>query len=75
MLAEVGPIKISVNFAFLANFSYSLHPIKLKLVFQLDHDVEQHIFFFEFTVHQMLAEVCPLKISVNFSFPANYSYS
>ena len=29
---------------------------------------------FEVTIHQILTELCPLKISVNFSYPAN-SYS
>ena len=34
------PLKISINFSFLAKSSYSLHPIKLKLHVRLDHDVE-----------------------------------
>ena len=32
-------------------------------------------YLFKFTVHQILAELCPLKISVNFSFPADSSSS
>ena len=32
-------------------------------------------YYFEVTVHQISAELCPLKISVDFSFPANSSYS
>ena len=38
------PLKISVNFSYLAN-SYSLHHIDLKLDLWLDHDVEQCILF------------------------------
>ena len=45
ILAEYAPLKISVNFSFPANSSYSLHRIKLKLDLLLDHDVEQHILF------------------------------
>ena len=109
----------------MAKFSYSLHPIKLKLHVQLDHDVEQCILFrgysppnsrvkplrkcllifcfqlnpptvyirsgwnlicsktmmwssaycFKVTVHQILAELTPLKISINFFFSAKSSYS
>ena len=33
--------KISIMFWFPANSPYNLHPIKLKLDLQLDHDVEQ----------------------------------
>ena len=40
ILAELYPLKISINFSFLAKYSYSLRPIKLKLHVQLDHDVE-----------------------------------
>ena len=36
---------ISINFSLLAKSSYSLHPIKLKLHVQLDHDVVQRIPF------------------------------
>ena len=53
-------MKILVNFSFPANSSYSLHPMKLKLDLQLDHDVEQRILY-EVTVHQMLAELCPYE--------------
>ena len=35
----------SVSKLFPANFSYSLHPIKLKLGIKLDHDVVQRILF------------------------------
>ena len=45
MLQSYTPLKISINFSFLANSSYSLHPIKLKLHVQLDHDVMQRILF------------------------------
>ena len=44
ILENYAPLKISVNFSFLANY-YSLHPIKLKLYLLLDHDVEQRILF------------------------------
>ena len=45
ILAELYPLKISINFLFLAKSSYSFHPIQLKLHVQLDHDVEQRILF------------------------------
>ena len=45
ILAELCLLKISVNFSFPANSSYSLHSIKLKIDLSLDHDVEQRILF------------------------------
>ena len=45
----------------MAKSSYSLHPIKLKLHVQLDHDVEQRVLF--------------SKMSINFLFQAKSSYS
>ena len=42
-IGSYTPLKISVNFLFPANSSYSLHLIKFDLY--LDHDVEQHILF------------------------------
>ena len=45
ILTELSPLKISINFSFLAKSSYSLHPVKLKLHVQLDHDVDQYILF------------------------------
>ena len=44
----------------MAKSSYSLHPIKLKLHVQLDHDVEQRVLFLV-TVHQILAELNPFE--------------
>ena len=44
MLQGIASFRPS-TFSFPANSSYSLHPIKLKLVIQLDHDVVQHILF------------------------------
>ena len=38
-----APLKISINFAFLANSFYSLHPIMLKSDLLLDRGVEQRI--------------------------------
>ena len=43
ILPELCPIKISINFAFLANSFYSLHPIMLKSDLLLDRGVEQRI--------------------------------
>ena len=41
LLAELCPFENLCVFVFLAYSSYSLHPIKLKLDSQLDHDVAQ----------------------------------
>ena len=89
------PLRISVNFLFLANSSYSLHLNKLILDFSWTK-MWSSTYCFEVTVHQMLAELCPIanfskflisgfssyslavmppKISVNFLFLANNSYS
>ena len=38
-----APLKIFINFAFLVNSFYSLHPIMLKSDLLLDRGVEQHI--------------------------------
>ena len=51
----------------MAKSSYSLHPIKLKLHVQLDHDVEQS-YCFEVTVHQILAELPLRKCLLIFCF-------
>ena len=40
-----GMASVRKLFSFPANSSYSLHPIKLKLVTELDYDVEQRILF------------------------------
>ena len=44
----------------MAKSSYSLHPIKLKLHVQLDHDVEQRILFRGYSP-QILAELNPFE--------------
>ena len=44
-ISSYAPLKISVDFSFPANSSYSLHQIKLKLGIYLDHDVAQRILF------------------------------
>ena len=61
ILAELYLVlKISINFSFLAKSSYSLHPIKLKLHVQLDHDVEQRILFRGYSPPS-ISRVMPLR--------------
>ena len=44
ILADLCPFENFSRLSFPAN-SYSLHPMKLNLDLELDHDVEQHILF------------------------------
>ena len=60
-------------FSFLANSSYSLRPIKLKLGMKLDHDVMQCILYRGYSPPNVCS-YATLKISVNFSVPVNSSY-
>ena len=72
ILSKLCPIENSVNFSFPANSSYSLPRIKLKLCKYLHYDVKQCTLC-EVTVHQLLPEYAPLKISIKFLFRANSS--
>ena len=59
----------------MAKSSYSLHPIKLKLHVQLDHDVEQRVLFQGYSPPN-ISRVKPLrKCLLIFLFPAKSSYS
>ena len=60
----------------MAKSSYSLHPVKLKLHVQLDHDVEQCVLFRGYSPPS-ISRVKPLRkfILINFLFPAKSSYS
>ena len=75
LILELCSFEISVNFFSLANSSYSLHSIKLKLDYLLDHGVEQRILFRGYSTPNIKESYAPLKIFVNFSFLTNFSYS
>ena len=55
--------------------SYSWHPINLKLGLWLDHGVEQRIFFRDYSPPNVSRVTSLWHFFVNFSFPANSSYS
>ena len=75
ILAELCPVENFHELFVMANSSYSLHPIKLKVELLLDHGLEQHIFFLGYCTPNISKDYAPLKISVNFSFPDYFSYS
>ena len=60
MLRGMVSVHPSETFSFLANSSYSLHPIKLKLGVWLDHDVAQCILFWDYSPPNV-CRVMPLR--------------
>ena len=59
-ISRHAPFKLSVNVSIPANSAYSLHPINRKFVNSYTMMLSSK-YCFEVTVHQILAELCPIE--------------